>query len=78
MKSDAHQMYASASRYSFSSLLRSVGEGWSQFWHEHARVGHLDGGRNPALGPVLHTLHTPVFREFQQLRYLGGTAQVCD
>ena len=32
MKSDAHQMYASASRYSFSSWLRSVGEGWSQFW----------------------------------------------
>lgn len=76
MKSDAHQMNASASRYVFSSWLRSVGEGWSQFWHEHAGVGHLNGGRNSARTPVVNALHCVPTQPKHLRKFCGSTVQI--
>lgn len=65
-------------RYGFSSWLRSVYEGWSQFWHENRRVFHLDLVGYSTDGPVLDTLHAAVFLQAEQLGYLGWAAEGCN
>lgn len=64
--------------YIFSSCLRNVGVGLSQFWHEQMRVLDLHIRWNATGQPVLNPLDCELVFATDSLDDLGRTAQLSD
>ena len=61
--------------YSFSSSLRSVGEGLGQFWHEKVRVVYPGLCRNAAPVPVAYPLRA-IAAHVQGLSQFDGATEL--